>query len=65
MANGRPVKPMTQAQYETKREWIIDTAETPRDKANLQRDLAKLEREFRNSGGIKGAASKKINPLYK
>ena len=40
---------MTKSQYETRREWITDTAETPADKANLKKDLAKLDKTYKSS----------------
>ena len=69
MATGKIVggkKPMTQREYETKREWLVDTAETPQDKKNLKKDLAKLDSEYRrSSAGIKGTGGKNVKPLYK
>ena len=41
-------KPMTQQEYETRREWLIDTAETPQDKKKLAEDLAKLDAKYKN-----------------
>lgn len=32
--------------YMNKRSWLIDTAETPKDKKNLKKDLAKIDKKF-------------------
>jgi hypothetical protein len=40
---------MTQEQYENRRSWLIDTAETPQDKKNLAKDLANLDKQYRSS----------------
>lgn len=57
---------MTEREYQSRREWIIDTAETPADKANLKKDLAKLDAQYkRTSAGITGPGGKNVKPLYK
>lgn len=57
---------MTQEDYESRRSWLIDTAETPKDKANLKKDLAKLDAMYkRSSAGISGKGGKNVNSLYK
>jgi hypothetical protein len=38
---------MTRDQYENKRSWLIDTAETPEDKKKLASDLAKLDAAYK------------------
>lgn len=68
-----PKKPaMTFREYETKRDWLIDTAETPKDKRNLPRDLKKLRQEYKRSkrsrreGGITTPnGMNNVNPLYR
>ena len=62
-------KPMTFRQYETKRDWLIDTAETPEDKARLKEDLKKLRQQYkasRREGGITTPNGvNNVNPLYR
>ena len=41
-------KPMTQDEYDARRSWLIDTAETPEDKKNLPKDLADLDSMYKN-----------------
>jgi hypothetical protein len=38
---------MTEDQYMNRRSWLIDTAETAKDKKNLKADLAKLDAEYK------------------
>ena len=38
---------MTYDQYQNRRSWLVDTAETPADKKKLASDLAKLDAEFK------------------
>jgi len=38
---------MTREQYENRRSWLIDTAETPEDKKKLASDLAKLDAAYK------------------
>ena len=60
---------MSYAEYENRRSWLIDTAETPEDKANLKKDLAalkKLYKQGRVESGITSANGKaKVNPVYR
>ena len=37
---------MTYDEYQNKRSWLIDTAETPADQKNLKADLAKLKAQY-------------------
>jgi hypothetical protein len=46
---GKPLAPMTKDEYDNKRSWLIDTAETPQDKKNLKVDLKNLNTEYRAS----------------
>ena len=66
MAN---VPRMSKTDYENRKSWLIDTAETPEDKANLKKDLAalkKLYKQGRVEAGITGANGKaKVNPVYR
>ena len=39
---------MTYDEYQNKRSWLIDTAETPKDKKNLKSDLAKLDAQYKS-----------------
>jgi hypothetical protein len=50
--------PMTYDQYQNKRSWIIDTAETPQDKKNLKADLAKLDALYKAQKAAAKAATK-------
>ena len=60
---------MSYSEYENKRSWLIDTAETPEDKANLKKDLAalkKLYKQGRVEAGITTPNGKaKVNPVYR
>ena len=42
-------KPTLAEQYENRRSFIIDTAETPKDKKNLKKDLAKAKSDYVNA----------------
>ena len=50
--------PMTYDEYQNKRSWLIDTAETPTDQKNLKSDLAKLKAQY-EAGKAKASASAK------
>ena len=54
-------KPMTRQEYETKREWIVDTAETPEDKKRLKAELAKLDAAFKAQQQAKQAPKSRSN----
>jgi len=60
---------MSQREYESRREWLIDTAETPEDQKRLKKDLANLDKLYkaqqRKVGGITGAGSKSVNKVYR
>lgn len=43
---NKPYKPSLADQYETRRSWLIETAETPADKKRLKKDLAKAKADF-------------------
>jgi len=45
---------MTYDQYQNRRSWLVDTAETPADKKKLASDLAKLDAEYKASKAAKG-----------
>lgn len=47
--SGNKLKKMSKREYETQREWLIDTAETPKDQKNLKKDLADLNLTYRAS----------------
>ena len=38
--------PMTYDEYQNKRSWLVDTAETPADQKRLKADLAKLKAQY-------------------
>jgi len=40
--------PMSYDEYDTKRSWLVDTAETPEDKKRLKAQLQKLRAERRH-----------------
>lgn len=45
-----PKKPkMTEREYENRRSWLIDTAETPHDKSRLPKQLKDLDNQYRSS----------------
>jgi len=48
--------PMTYDEYQNKRSWLIDTAETPADQKRLKAELAKLKAQY--EAGKKTAAAK-------
>ena len=49
---------MTYDQYQNKRSWLIDTAETPQDKKNLKADIAKLDAMYKAQKAAAKAATK-------
>lgn len=53
---------MTEDQYQNKRSWLIDTAETPADKKKLKADLAKLDALYKAQ---KAAAKATPKPTVK
>ena len=38
--------PMTYDEYDSKRSWLVDTAETPEDKKRLKAELQKLKAQY-------------------
>lgn len=46
---------MTYDQYQNRRSWLVDTAETPADKKKLAGDLAKLDAEWRAAKAAQAA----------
>ena len=40
-------KPMSQDDYENRRSWLIDTAETPEDQKKLKKQLAELDAMYK------------------
>jgi len=52
--------PMTYDEYQNKRSWLIDTAETPADQKRLKAQLEKLKAQY--DAGKKAAATKKPDP---
>lgn len=44
--------------YMNKRSWLTDTAETPKDKKKLKKDVAKLDKKF-NPNKVAKIAKKK------
>ena len=52
---------MTEDQYMNRRSWLIDTAETAKDKKNLKAELAKLDAEYK----AKAKATPKATPKAK
>ena len=48
---------MNYEQYQNKRSWLIDTAETPADKKKLASDLAKLDAQWQAIKKAKGTQS--------
>jgi hypothetical protein len=51
---------MTYDEYQNKRSWLIDTAETPADQKRLKAQLEKLKAQY--DAGKKSAAAKKPDP---
>ena len=52
---------MNKREYENRKSWLIDTAETPKDKKNLKKELAALEKlykAYRKAGGITDSNAK-------
>ena len=52
---------MNYREYETRRDYLVDTAETPADKKNLKKDLAALKKLYqahRKAGGITDSNAK-------
>ena len=43
---NKPYKPNIYDQYENRRSFLIDTAETPADRKNLKKDLAKAKSDY-------------------
>ena len=52
--------PMTYDEYQNKRSWLVDTAETPADQKRLKAQLEKLKAQY--EAGKKAAATKKPDP---
>lgn len=46
---SKPYKPTIADQYETRRSWLIETAETPADKKRLKKDLALAKSDYVNA----------------
>lgn len=46
---NKPYKPTIADQYENRRSWLIETAETPADKKRLKKDLAKAKSDYVNA----------------
>jgi hypothetical protein len=46
---NKPYKPTLADQYETRRSWLIETAETPADKKRLKKDLAIAKSDYVNA----------------
>jgi hypothetical protein len=46
---NQPYKPSLYDQYQNRRSFLIDTAETPADIKNLQKDLAKAKADYLNA----------------
>jgi hypothetical protein len=55
--------------YMNRRSWMVDTAETAKDKKKLPGELKKLDKAMnwasRSSAGLQGAAGKAVNKIYK
>ena len=55
--------------YMNRRSFMVDTAETPKDKKNLPKDVKKLDKAVnwasRSSAGLQGKAGKAVAKLYK
>jgi hypothetical protein len=51
---------MTYDEYQNKRSWLVDTAETPADQKRLKAQLEKLKAQY--EAGKKAAATKKPDP---
>jgi hypothetical protein len=45
-STNKPYKPNIYEQYENRRSFIIDTVETPADRKNLKKDLAKAKADY-------------------
>ena len=58
--------PMTYDEYDSKRSWLVDTAETPADKKRLKAQLQKLRAQY-EAGKAKAtpAAKPKSSPTAK
>ena len=53
--------PMTYDEYQNKRSWLIDTAETPADQKRLKAQLEKLKAQY--DAGKKMASTKPKTPV--
>ena len=60
---------MNKREYENRKSWLIDTAETPKDKKNLKSELAALEKLYkahRKAAGITDSNAKShVVDLYR
>jgi len=60
---------MNKREYENRKSWLIDTAETPKDKKNLKKELAALEKLYkahRKAAGITDSNAKShVVDLYR
>jgi len=50
--------PMSYDEYDTKRSWLVDTAETPEDKKRLKAQLQKLRAQY-EAGKVKASPTAK------
>jgi len=60
---------MNEQEYENRKSWLIDTAETPKDRKNLPKELADLKKLYKAStkaGGIDNSNAKAhVAELYR
>ena len=56
---------MTADQYQSKREWLVDTAETKAQQKALPKELAKLQADYRSQAGLAKKGGSHVFPTYK
>jgi len=60
-----PKNPMSKQEYERRRLWLRETAETPKDQKNLKRDQERLKRNYEKAKAKKAVAKKIVSKSKK
>ena len=55
-----PKNPMSKQEYESRRLWLRETAETPKDQKNLKKDQERLKRNYEKAKAKKAATKKTV-----
>jgi hypothetical protein len=60
-----PKKPMSKQEYQSRRLWLRETAETAEDQKNLKRDQERLKRNYEKAKAKKAVAKKIVSKSKK